>query len=271
MIKKVIGFSNKLFKEKWMSFFIILLPITFILAFLTVFNLPDSSVAAENTSPVTGKYGLIDFISYLIQGTILAYIPIKLIHDFKNKGHNNELTDYYYGAITYFLRILGVNLGVGLSVLISASPGALIIWAGVGYEVEILGILGAGITIISVGYMSVKLMLSPFILVCENKSISDSIFSSYYLVPNNQVLNIFFTLFIAIFLVVITFGMLSLIVAFGLSPFMSISMEAYIIALTFVTTLLSSLVLIYVNSLMYAIYLNLKSNILNDELTDETS
>ena len=268
MIKEAFEYANTNFKDQFISFFSILLPVAVVSSLIGAFNLPDTS-GVNFTSPTPaspgnelGKYPILGLLNQLVlQGLVVTYITIKVIQDNESIGTLKSLSDYYYGSILFIFRIFLLVLCLLLALLIAAVPGGIIFFIGLVSDVELITSIGAVIAIIGILFMGLKTSFSSFYLICENKSLSESILASFYSVPNKRVINLLVTFILLILLVVIISILIGLILSLALTPLMGISMDAYIFALTFIATLLSITMLnIYVFSFFYRLYVYFKGD-----------
>ena len=88
MIKEAFEYANKNFKDKFLSFFSILLPVALVSSLIGAFNLPDTSdVNFTSPTPASpgnelGKYPILGLLNQLVlQGLVVTYITIKVIQD----------------------------------------------------------------------------------------------------------------------------------------------------------------------------------------------
>ena len=258
MFKHILDFSNNLFKTKAIEFFKILFPIMLLISLITIINTPTE----QTTNNFTGKYIFLDVISTLLQATVLAYIPTKLIHDYHQTGANSSISDYYYGALVFVLKLIGLSLIFVLIIAITAMPGGLLLFLATETNSGSYGMLapiGGIILILPILFVFTKLCLSPIFLICEGKSIQDSFLASYYSIPNNKAALLFIQLVTIFIMMVLVIGLVAVILGLALTPLMSFSLGTYTSGVVFLTTLISAFFLIYQQSVFYSVYLYFKN------------
>ena len=269
MFKEAFKYTNETFKDKFMSFFLILLPLALVSSLIQSFNLPDTSsidiTQAPSSSPgeELGKYPILGILNQLfLQGLMLSYIAIKVIDDSHSKGKLKNISDYYYGSILFIFRLFVLSLLLLLIGLLGVGPGAILVVIGQAINIELISNIGGVIAIIGVLFVVLKTVFSYYYLICENKSFSDSILASYYSIPN-QKLAYLFGVFLLLSIFIIILAILgSFILGLALSPFMGISMGAYLFAITFVFTLLAMTVInVYLFLFIYHLYLHFKGDV----------
>tara|TARA_Y100001970_G_scaffold63176_1_gene80887 strand:+ start:559 stop:1392 length:834 start_codon:yes stop_codon:yes gene_type:complete len=268
MFKEAFKYANENFKHKFTSFFLILLPVALVSSLIGSFNLPDTAgvdfTQPTPTSPGNelGKYPILGILNQLVlQGLVSVYITIKVINDNESIGTLKSISDYYYGSILFIFRLFLLGLCLVLAVLVAAVPGGIILIIGQALNIELITSIGAIIGLIGILFIGLKTTFSYFYLICENKSLSESILASFYSVPNKKVINLLGTFVLLILLVVIVSILISMILGLALTPFMGISMDAYIFALTFIMTLLSITMLnIYMFLFFYRLYAYFKGD-----------
>ncbi len=152
MILEGFKFTNSLFLDNFTKFFIIVFPIYVIqfLVYLAFGSVPGNEFG---TSPSSTNFAQ-QFLSNLL--TFYSYaLAILLIDDiFKEKSRS--VSNYFYQALYFFPKIIGIGLIAG-----------------------ILVVLGFLLFILPGLYISARLMFAPYIGLIENRPILDSVKKAY--------------------------------------------------------------------------------------------
>ena len=152
MILEGFKFTNSLFLDNFTKFFIVVFPIYVIqfLVYLAFGSVPGNEFG---TSPSSTNFAQ-QFLSNLL--TFYSYaLAILLIDDiFKKKSRS--VSNYFYQALYFFPKIIGIGLIAG-----------------------ILVVLGFLLFILPGLYISARLMFAPYIGLIENRPILDSVKKAY--------------------------------------------------------------------------------------------
>jgi len=152
MILEGFKFTNSLFLDNFTKFFIVVFPIYVIqfLVYLAFGSVPGNEFG---TSPSSTNFAQ-QFLSNLL--TFYSYaLAILLIDDiFKEKSRS--VSNYFYQALYFFPKIIGIGLIAG-----------------------ILVVLGFLLFILPGLYISARLMFAPYIGLIENRPILDSVKKAY--------------------------------------------------------------------------------------------
>ena len=152
MILEGFKFTNSLFLDNFTKFFIVVFPIYVIqfLVYLAFGSVPGNEFG---TSPSSTNFAQ-QFLSNLL--TFYSYaLAILLIDDiFKEKSRS--VSNYFYQALYFFPKIVGIGLIAG-----------------------ILVVLGFLLFILPGLYISARLMFAPYIGLMENRPILDSVKKAY--------------------------------------------------------------------------------------------
>lgn len=148
MILEGFKFTNSLFLDNFTKFFIVVFPIYVIqfLVYLAFGSVPGNEFGTSPSSTNIAQ----QFLSNLL--TLYSYaLAILLIDDiFKEKSRS--VSNYFYQALYFFPKIIGIGLITG-----------------------ILVVLGFLLFILPGLYISARLMFAPYIGLMENKPILDSV------------------------------------------------------------------------------------------------
>ena len=152
MILEGFKFTNSLFLDNFTKFFIVVFPIYVIqfLVYLAFGSVPGNEFGTSPSSTNIAQ----QFLSNLL--TLYSYaLAILLIDDiFKEKSRS--VSNYFYQALYFFPKIIGIGLITGILVLL-------------GFLLFILPGL----------YISARLMFAPYIGLMENRPILDSVKKAY--------------------------------------------------------------------------------------------
>ena len=152
MILEGFKFTNSLFLDNFTKFFIVVFPIYVIqfLVYLAFGSVPGNEFGTSPSSTNIAQ----QFLSNLL--TLYSYaLAILLIDDiFKEKSRS--VSNYFYQALYFFPKIIGIGLITG-----------------------ILVVLGFLLFILPGLYISARLMFAPYIGLMENKPILDSVKKAY--------------------------------------------------------------------------------------------
>ncbi len=152
MILEGFKFTNSLFLDNFTKFFIVIFPIYVIqfLVYLAFGSVPGNEFG---TSPSSTNFAQ-QFLSNLL--TFYSYaLAILLIDDiFKEKSRS--VSNYFYQALYFFPKIIGIGLITG-----------------------ILVVFGLLLFILPGLYISARLMFAPYIGLMENRPILDSVKKAY--------------------------------------------------------------------------------------------
>ena len=152
MILEGFKFTNSLFLDNFTKFFIVVFPIYVIqfLVYLAFGSVPGNEFG---TSPSSTNFAQ-QFLSNLL--TFYSYaLAILLIDDiFKEKSRS--VSNYFYQALYFFPKIIGIGLIAG-----------------------ILVVLGFLLFILPGLYISARLMFASYIGLIENRPILDSVKKAY--------------------------------------------------------------------------------------------
>ena len=152
MILEGFKFTNSLFLDNFTKFFIVVFPIYVIqfLVYLAFGSVPGNEFGTSPSSTNIAQ----QFLSNLL--TFYSYaLAILLIDDiFKEKSRS--VSNYFYQALYFFPKIIGIGLIAG-----------------------ILVVLGFLLFILPGLYISARLMFAPYIGLMENKPILDSVKKAY--------------------------------------------------------------------------------------------
>lgn len=152
MILEGFKFTNSLFLDNFTKFFIVVFPIYVIqfLVYLAFGSVPGNEFGTSPSSTNIAQ----QFLSNLL--TLYSYaLAILLIDDiFKEKSRS--VSNYFYQALYFFPKIIGIGLIAG-----------------------ILVVLGFLLFILPGLYISARLMFAPYIGLIENRPILDSVKKAY--------------------------------------------------------------------------------------------
>ena len=152
MILEGFKFTNNLFLDNFTKFFIVVFPIYVIqfLVYLAFGSVPGNEFGTSPSSTNIAQ----QFLSNLL--TLYSYaLAILLIDDiFKEKSRS--VSNYFYQALYFFPKIIGIGLITG-----------------------ILVVLGFLLFILPGLYISARLMFAPYIGLMENRPILDSVKKAY--------------------------------------------------------------------------------------------
>ena len=152
MILEGFKFTNSLFLDNFTKFFIVIFPIYVIqfLVYLAFGSVPGNEFGTSPSSTNIAQ----QFLSNLL--TLYSYaLAILLIDDiFKEKSRS--VSNYFYQALYFFPKIIGIGLITG-----------------------ILVVFGFFLFILPGLYISARLMFAPYIGLMENKPILDSVKKAY--------------------------------------------------------------------------------------------
>ena len=152
MILEGFKFTNSLFLDNFTKFFIVVFPIYVIqfLVYLAFGSVPGNEFGTSPSSTNIAQ----QFLSNLL--TFYSYaLAILLIDDiFKEKSRS--VSNYFYQALYFFPKIIGIGLITGILVVF-------------GFLLFILPGL----------YISARLMFAPYIGLMENRPILDSVKKAY--------------------------------------------------------------------------------------------
>ena len=152
MILEGFKFTNSLFLDNFTKFFIVVFPIYVIqfLVYLAFGSVPGNELGTSSSSTNIAQ----QFLSNLL--TLYSYaLAILLIDDiFKEKSRS--VSNYFYQALYFFPKIIGIGLIAG-----------------------ILVVLGFLLFILPGLYISARLMFAPYIGLMENRPILDSVKKAY--------------------------------------------------------------------------------------------
>jgi hypothetical protein len=152
MILEGFKFTNSLFLDNFTKFFIVVFPIYVIqfLVYLAFGSVPGNEFGTSSSFTNFAQ----QFLSNLL--TFYSYaLAILLIDDiFKEKSRS--VSNYFYQALYFFPKIIGIGLIAG-----------------------ILVVLGFLLFILPGLYSSARLMFAPYIGLMENRPILDSVKKAY--------------------------------------------------------------------------------------------
>lgn len=152
MILEGFKFTNNLFLDNFTKFFIVVFPIYVIqfLVYLAFGSVPGNEFGTSPSSTNIAQ----QFLSNLL--TLYSYaLAILLIDDiFKEKSRS--VSNYFYQALYFFPKIIGIGLITG-----------------------ILVVFGLLLFILPGLYISARLMFAPYIGLMENRPILDSVKKAY--------------------------------------------------------------------------------------------
>ena len=152
MILEGFKFTNNLFLDNFTKFFIVVFPIYVIqfLVYLAFGSVPGNEFGKSPSSTNIAQ----QFLSNLL--TLYSYaLAILLIDDiFKEKSRS--VSNYFYQALYFFPKIIGIGLITG-----------------------ILVVFGLLLFILPGLYISARLMFAPYIGLMENRPILDSVKKAY--------------------------------------------------------------------------------------------
>ena len=152
MILEGFKFTNSLFLDNFTKFFIVIFPIYVIqfLVYLAFGSVPGNEFGTSPSSTNIAQ----QFLSNLL--TLYSYaLAILLIDDiFKEKSRS--VSNYFYQALYFFPKIIGIGLITG-----------------------ILVVFGLLLFILPGLYISARLMFAPYIGLMENRPILDSVKKAY--------------------------------------------------------------------------------------------
>ena len=152
MILEGFKFTNSLFLDNFSKFFIVVFPIYVIqfLVYLAFGSVPGNEFGTSPSSTNIAQ----QFLSNLL--TLYSYaLAILLIDDiFKEKSRS--VSNYFYQALYFFPKIIGIGLITG-----------------------ILVVFGLLLFILPGLYISARLMFAPYIGLMENRPILDSVKKAY--------------------------------------------------------------------------------------------
>ena len=152
MILEGFKFTNSLFLDNFTKFFIVIFPIYVIqfLVYLAFGSVPGNEFGTSSSSTNIAQ----QFLANLL--TLYSYaLAILLIDDiFKEKSRS--VSNYFYQALYFFPKIIGIGLITG-----------------------ILVVFGLLLFILPGLYISARLMFAPYIGLMENRPILDSVKKAY--------------------------------------------------------------------------------------------
>ena len=152
MILEGFKFTNSLFLDNFTKFFIVVFPIYVIqfLVYLAFGSVPGNEFGTSPSSTNIAQ----QFLSNLL--TLYSYsLAILLIDDiFKEKSRS--VSNYFYQALYFFPKIIGIGLITG-----------------------ILVVFGFLLFILPGFYLLARLMFAPYIGLMENRPILDSVKKAY--------------------------------------------------------------------------------------------
>ena len=152
MILEGFKFTNSLFLDNFTKFFIVVFPIYVIqfLVYLAFGSVPGNEFGTSPSSTNIAQ----QFLSNLL--TLYSYALVILLIDDIFKEKSRSVSNYFYQALYFFPKIIGIGLITGILVL--------------------LGIL---LFILPGLYISARLMFAPYIGLMENRPILDSVKKAY--------------------------------------------------------------------------------------------
>ena len=152
MILEGFKFTNSLFLDNFTKFFVVVFPI-YVMQFFVYLAFGSVPGNEFGTSPSSTNIAQ-QFLSNLL--TFYSYaLAILLIDDiFKEKSRS--VSNYFYQALYFFPKIIGIGLIAG-----------------------ILVVLGFLLFILPGLYISARLMFAPYIGLIENRPILDSVKKAY--------------------------------------------------------------------------------------------
>tara|TARA_B100001179_G_scaffold101768_1_gene72259 strand:- start:82 stop:774 length:693 start_codon:yes stop_codon:yes gene_type:complete len=228
MILEGFKFTNSLFLDNFTKFFIVVFPIYVIqfLVYLAFGSVPGNEFG---TSPSSTNFAQ-QFLSNLL--TFYSYaLAILLIDDiFKEKSRS--VSNYFYQALYFFPKIIGIGLIAG-----------------------ILVVLGFLLFILPGLYISARLMFAPYIGLMENRPILDSVKKAYEITEGKgwKLIGYIAAVIFPIIIILIT-------ILTGFAVFLiPVNINAYIA----IAYLFSFLSFIYLAIYIYRLLINL--NITEDE------
>jgi hypothetical protein len=152
MILEGFKFTNSLFLDNFTKFFIVIFPIYVIqfLVYLAFGSVPGNEFGTSSSSTNIAQQSLSNLL------TLYSYaLAILLIDDiFKEKSRS--VSNYFYQALYFFPKIIGIGLITG-----------------------ILVVFGLLLFILPGLYISARLMFAPYIGLMENRPILDSVKKAY--------------------------------------------------------------------------------------------
>ena len=228
MILEGFKFTNSLFLDNFTKFFIVVFPIYVIqfLVYLAFGSVPGNEFGTSPSSTNIAQ----QFLSNLL--TLYSYaLAILLIDDiFKEKSRS--VSNYFYQALYFFPKIIGIGLIAG-----------------------ILVVLGFLLFILPGLYISARLMFAPYIGLMENRPILDSVKKAYEITEGKgwkligYIAAVIFPIIIILITILTGFAVLLI----------SVNINAYIA----IAYLFSFLSFIYLAIYIYRLLINL--NITEDE------
>ena len=228
MILEGFKFTNSLFLDNFTKFFIVVFPIYVIqfLVYLAFGSVPGNEFGTSPSSTNIAQ----QFLSNLL--TLYSYaLAILLIDDiFKEKSRS--VSNYFYQALYFFPKIIGIGLITG-----------------------ILVVLGFLLFILPGLYISARLMFAPYIGLMENRPILDSVKKAYEITEGKgwkligYIVAVIFPIIIILITILTGFAVLLI----------SVNINAYIA----IAYLFSFLSFIYLAIYIYRLLINL--NITEDE------
>ena len=224
MILEGFKFTNSLFLDNFTKFFIVVFPIYVIqfLVYLAFGSVPGNEFG---TSPSSTNFAQ-QFLSNLL--TFYSYaLAILLIDDiFKEKSRS--VSNYFYQALYFFPKIIGIGLIAG-----------------------ILVVLGFLLFILPGLYISARLMFAPYIGLMENRPILDSVKKAYEITEGKgwKLIGYIAAVIFPIIIILIT-------ILTGFAVFLiPVNINAYIA----IAYLFSFLSFIYLAIYIYRLFINLKT------------
>ena len=152
MILEGFKFTNSLFLDNFTKFFIVIFPIYVIqfLVYLAFGSVPGNEFGTSSSSTNIAQQSLSNLL------TLYSYaLAILLIDDiFKEKSRS--VSNYFYQALYFFPKIIGIGLITG-----------------------ILVVFGLLLFILPGFYLLARLMFAPYIGLMENRPILDSVKKAY--------------------------------------------------------------------------------------------
>jgi len=223
MILEGFKFTNSLFLDNFTKFFIVVFPIYVIqfLVYLAFGSVPGNEFG---TSPSSTNFAQ-QFLSNLL--TFYSYaLAILLIDDiFKEKSRS--VSNYFYQALYFFPKIIGIGLIAG-----------------------ILVVLGFLLFILPGLYISARLMFAPYIGLMENRPILDSVKKAYEITEGKGWKLIGYVVAVIFPIIIILITILTGFAVFLIPE----NINAYIA----IAYLFSFLSFIYLAIYIYRLFINLK-------------
>jgi hypothetical protein len=150
--------------------------VTVLVAFNLVWNLASMPFVNPTAKPELSPIAALLSIFFILVSIFIQSGSLALVRDFVKEGKNNLANFVKYGSM-YYLRLLGLGLLIILIISIIGLLVALIIIATAPLNNTVVTVMAAliAIAIGAIGlYYILLLILSPYIIVCEELGVIES-------------------------------------------------------------------------------------------------